>query len=127
MHFFKVIIIFNLSFSNPYTKYYFLLGNTDQEQLAKIFNVLGTPTEENWPDVTLLPQYIEFETREPLNLITLFKPSNESDKDNKVIHQDLDLLLKMLSLNPNQRITASQVSIYFINIVFYLSHTFLFY
>jgi cyclin-dependent kinase 7 len=47
-------------------------GETDIEQLGKIFNVLGTPTAENWPNSHLLPNFVEFEARAPLDLIPLF-------------------------------------------------------
>ena len=70
-------------------------GDSDLGQLAKIFNVLGTPTPENWPHVTLLPNYVEFETRGPMDLTILFRQSPA-----------LELLLLMLSLNPNKRISA---------------------
>ena len=33
----------------------FVAGETDLDQLAKIFQALGTPTEETWPDHTSLP------------------------------------------------------------------------
>merc|ERR1711915_854457 len=38
----------------------FLAGETDLDQLAKIFLALGTPTEESWPGLTSLPDYIQF-------------------------------------------------------------------
>ena len=38
----------------------FFYGYTDLELLSKIFSVLGTPNEENWPGVTTLSRIIEF-------------------------------------------------------------------
>ena len=70
-------------------------GDSDLGQLAKIFNVLGTPTTENWPHVTLLPNYVEFEARGPIDLTVLFRQSPA-----------LELLLLMLTLNPSKRISA---------------------
>jgi serine/threonine protein kinase len=32
-------------------------GDSEIDQMFKIFKILGTPTEENWPGVTTLPQY----------------------------------------------------------------------
>lgn len=32
-------------------------GDSEIDQLFKIFQVLGTPNEENWPEVTNLPDY----------------------------------------------------------------------
>jgi hypothetical protein len=31
-----------------------LLGNNEMEQLKKIFNIMGRPSEETWPEVTQL-------------------------------------------------------------------------
>lgn len=41
-------------------------GETDVQQLTKIFALLGTPTEDTWPDVASLPHYIPFEPQESL-------------------------------------------------------------
>ena len=82
-------------------------GNTDLEQLAKIFNVLGTPTDKNWPGVEFLPNYTEFEAREPLDLRPLFGSS--SVLPGTSTPANMDLLKCMLTLNPQKRITASQV------------------
>ena len=35
-------------------------GEDEVDQLARIFSVLGVPTEETWPDVTFLRKYVEF-------------------------------------------------------------------
>ena len=67
------------------------------EHLSKIFNLLGTPTEKTWKDVELLPDYIQFEHRDPLDITELFKFQQPEAKD---------LLLGMLSLNPLNRISA---------------------
>lgn len=36
-------------------------GDSDLDQLGKIFQGLGTPTEANWPGCTSLPQYVDFQ------------------------------------------------------------------
>ena len=41
-------------------------------QLGKIFNTLGTPSPDSWPGLTSLPNYVEFEEREPLDLNPIF-------------------------------------------------------
>ena len=38
----------------------FVAGETDLDQLAKIFQAMGTPTEESWPGHTNLPDYVQF-------------------------------------------------------------------
>lgn len=54
-----------------------------------------------------MPKYIEFENREPMDLIGLFgRPRDGSIAAG--LPSDLDLLLKMLTLNPAKRITASK-------------------
>lgn len=78
-----------------------MLGDSDLEQLGKIFNVLGTPNEQNWPFAQLLPNYVSFEARSPMNLAELFSRSRGAE---------LDLLRAMLTLDPARRITATQVS-----------------
>jgi serine/threonine protein kinase len=92
------------------------------DQLSKIFNVIGTPTDLNWPNANLLPNFIEFESREPMNLLPLFEgdvkiQSNQSvfnnDKSNIPSSSALDLILKMLTLDPLKRISAKQVKIFF--------------
>lgn len=92
-------------------------GNSDIEQLGKIFNVLGTPNLEDWPGMNLLPNYVEFEPREPLDLSKIFsKPrdnSSSSSSSGSALSSDLDLILKMLALNPAKRISASKVLVTF--------------
>lgn len=38
-----------------------LPGNSDIDQLGKIFQALGTPTADTWPGVTQLPNFVEFQ------------------------------------------------------------------
>ena len=37
----------------------FLAGNSDLDQLSKIFQAIGTPADDEWPDRKELPDYIE--------------------------------------------------------------------
>ena len=82
-------------------------NDSDVGQLARIFNIMGTPTEQIWPNVTLLPNYIEFESREPLNLATLFPNYDENCESNK-ISSLLQLVSEMLMLDPLKRLSATQ-------------------
>ena len=52
----------------------FLAGETDLDQLAKIFQAMGTPTEESWPNHTKLPDYVLFKTypATPLQVCSTF-------------------------------------------------------
>lgn len=75
----------------------YLPGDSDIDQLAKIFQARGTPKFDDWPDHDKLPAYVEFtETPEPDHRI-LFTASSPAA---------LDLLNKMLHLNPLKRISA---------------------
>lgn len=74
----------------------FVPGDTDIDQLFRIFRILGTPNEQTWPGVT---HYDNFKTSYPV-----WAPT---DLKTQVKTQDphcLDLLAKMLTLDPNQRI-----------------------
>ncbi|KAJ5664758.1 Serine/threonine-protein kinase [Penicillium macrosclerotiorum] len=81
----------------------FVAGNTDLDQIAKICEAFGTPTEANWPGVTQLPNYVtdkvvpvqgrefflrQFPTAGPVGA---------------------DLLMSMCALDPRKRSTALQV------------------
>lgn len=74
-------------------------GRTDIDQLGKIFTIRGVPIVEDWPGVDQLPNYLEFTIKEikPLNVILPFATP-----------QCLDLLDRLLQLNPDKRITSEQ-------------------
>ena len=76
-------------------------GTSDIDQLARIFNVLGTPNESNWPTAHLLPSFIQFDQREPLQLDTIFRPTD-------VGKSGVELLSRMLTLDPQRRISATE-------------------
>ena len=82
---------------------------SDIDQLAKIFNVIGTPTPVNWPGVELLPLYMEFEPRQPMNITPLFRHSSNKITEKDGMPLELDLLLRMLTLDPLKRLSATQV------------------
>lgn len=84
-------------------------GTSEIEQLKIIFNVLGTPKLTQWPDVNLLPNYMEFEEREPVDLRTLFGRPKEGQTV-EGMPSSLHLLLELLMLNPQQRMTMDKVS-----------------
>ncbi|XP_028760873.1 cyclin-dependent kinase A-1-like [Neltuma alba] len=74
-------------------------GKSEEDQLRRIFCLLGTPTEDSWPGVTALFSSISsFPIYEPRGLAVKFP-----DLDDPA---GLDLLSKMLCLNPDQRISA---------------------
>jgi len=77
----------------------FFPGSTELNQLSLIFHAMGTPKEEEWPGLTLLPQYMPFTPQEPRALKEMFTGASDDA---------LDLLSAMLRFNPGKRITAKQ-------------------
>ncbi|GAA0142271.1 non-receptor serine/threonine protein kinase [Lithospermum erythrorhizon] len=76
-----------------------LPGKNEPEQLNKIFELCGSPDEINWPGVSKIQWYSKF------------KPARQMKRRVREVfrHFDrhaIDLLDKMLTLDPSQRITA---------------------
>jgi len=44
-------------FAEMISKRTFFDGDSEQDQIRKIFRIMGTPTEEIWPDVSQLPGF----------------------------------------------------------------------
>ncbi|KAI1705676.1 protein kinase domain-containing protein [Ditylenchus destructor] len=76
-------------------------GNTEYTQLELISQVCGTPCPANWADVECLPQY---EVLRPKRLY----PRQLKERYAYMPPPTLDLLDKLLTLPPEQRITAEQ-------------------
>ncbi|CAI5462375.1 unnamed protein product [Closterium sp. Yama58-4] len=77
----------------------FLQGSSDIDQLGKIFAALGTPREDQWPDMQCLPDYVHFNFCPAPPLKSHFPMAGDDA---------LDLLSRMLTFDPNKRITAAQ-------------------
>eukprot|EP01104_Vermistella_antarctica_P010524 TRINITY_DN2817_c0_g1_i1.p1 TRINITY_DN2817_c0_g1~~TRINITY_DN2817_c0_g1_i1.p1 ORF type:complete len:343 (-),score=59.47 TRINITY_DN2817_c0_g1_i1:137-1165(-) len=75
----------------------YLPGESDLDQLGKMFAALGTPTEEIWPGVTSLPDYVEYDVTPAPGFSQLFTAASEGA---------LDLLSRLLVYNPLNRISA---------------------
>jgi len=82
-----------------------LLGGNVLGQLAAIFKVLGTPNDNNWPDVREMPDYgkLQFATQLPQPLETLLPRAKEDSSCNL-----LNLLEHLIVLDPSQRYSATQ-------------------
>ena len=74
-------------------------GDSEIDQLYKIFRQLGTPDESVWPGVTSLP---DWNTAFPKWYKTPFHQTVLDSLD----HNGLDLLEKLLAYDPKNRITA---------------------
>lgn len=70
------------------------------QQLQRIFNVLGTPSTENWPDVEALPQYVIFDKRDPLKLRDLIVEQYRQPET------AYELLSSLLMLDPKRRVSC---------------------
>lgn len=75
-------------------------GDNDIDQLARVLSTLGTPNEENWPGLTVLPDYnkITFPECDPIPWRKLLP---------NVSSLALDLVQKVLVYDPAKRLTAS--------------------
>lgn len=69
------------------------------DQLKRIFKLLGAPTEETWPAVTQLPDYkpILVHHNTQVNWVQVVSKLNSKGRD---------LLAHLLVPNPNHRLTA---------------------
>ncbi|XP_058165623.1 cyclin-dependent kinase 7 isoform X2 [Dasypus novemcinctus] len=77
----------------------FLPGDSDLDQLTRIFETLGTPTEEQWPDMNSLPDYVTFKSFPGIPLQHIFIAAGDDL---------LDLIQGLFLFNPCTRITATQ-------------------
>lgn len=77
-------------------------GDSEIDQLFRVFRVLSTPTEENWEGVTQLPDYKPSFPKWHRNTL-------ETKLEYYLNANGLDLLLKMLIYNPTDRISAKEI------------------
>lgn len=77
-----------------------LPGDSEIDQIFKCFRLMGTPSEETWPNITSLPHWrISFPRwNSTFNIVFT---SNDGDL--------LDLLKRSLSLNPCQRLSVKEM------------------
>ncbi|XP_015517394.1 cyclin-dependent kinase 5 [Neodiprion pinetum] len=75
-------------------------GSDVEDQLKRIFKMLGTPTEETWPGLTTLPDYKSFPPYPTLGGLPQFAP--------KLNSRGKDLLQRLLVCNPALRLSADE-------------------
>ena len=89
------LIFFEMAHRKP-----LFAGDCEIDQIFKIFQMYGTPTEMTWPGITKLP---EFKLTFPQ-----FKPKGMGAYNKNIDPVGLDLLEKMLQQDPCKRISAKQ-------------------
>ncbi|ONK57959.1 uncharacterized protein A4U43_C09F6180 [Asparagus officinalis] len=81
-------------------------GKTEVDQLDKIFRTLGTPTEKIWPGFAKLPGVKANFVKQPYNkLREKFPPTSFTGRPT-LSEAGFDLLNRLLTYNPEKRITA---------------------
>ena len=73
-------------------------GNDVDDQLKRIFKILGTPTEQTWPSVSKLPDFKIFPPYPSNANWTILTPKLSSNGQ--------DLLKRLIICNPKSRLTA---------------------
>jgi len=76
------------------------MGDSEIDQIFKIFKVLGTPNEHNWPDALKLN---DFKATFPK-----FRGMQMSEYTPTLTELEVDLLSGLVALDPNKRISALQ-------------------
>lgn len=77
----------------------FLTGDSDIDQISKIFQMMGTPTEEQWPGMKTLPDYMQFKVFPGTPFQHIFTAASD---------ELLAMLDSCLSMNPMKRCTCSE-------------------
>nr|XP_033798086.1 cyclin-dependent kinase 1 isoform X2 [Geotrypetes seraphini]XP_033798087.1 cyclin-dependent kinase 1 isoform X2 [Geotrypetes seraphini]XP_033798088.1 cyclin-dependent kinase 1 isoform X2 [Geotrypetes seraphini]XP_033798090.1 cyclin-dependent kinase 1 isoform X2 [Geotrypetes seraphini]XP_033798091.1 cyclin-dependent kinase 1 isoform X2 [Geotrypetes seraphini] len=87
-------------FAEMATKKPLFHGDSEIDQLFRIFRALGTPNNDIWPDVESLQDY--------KNTFPKWKAGSMSSHVKNIDEDGLDLLTKMLTYDPVKRISAKQ-------------------
>jgi cyclin-dependent kinase 7 len=85
----------------------FLMGIPPDNELNMVRQIcenVGTPTEENWPGVTKLRSYVT-----PEEVIPIRSRSSWIEQFKTIGEDGVDLLIAMMQLDPNKRLTAEGV------------------
>jgi serine/threonine protein kinase len=73
-------------------------GDSEIDEIFRIFRVMGTPTEDTWPGVTSLQDWNEEFPVWPAVPLSKFTPGLDED--------GVDLLEQLLAIDPRRRINA---------------------
>lgn len=75
-------------------------GTTNEDQLQKIFRLMGTPSERTWPGISQLPEYKGNFPSYATQSLHILLP--------QIDNLGLDLIGKLLQLRPDNRISAQE-------------------
>jgi serine/threonine protein kinase len=75
-------------------------GTTNEDQLQRIFRLMGTPSERSWPGIASFPEYKQNFPVYPTQDLRMILP--------QIDQQGLNLLSSMLQLRPDLRISAAE-------------------
>lgn len=75
-------------------------GTTNEDQLQKIFRIMGTPSERSWPGISQFPEYKSNFHVYATQDLRMFLP--------QIDQVGLDLISRMLQLRPEMRLSAHQ-------------------
>ncbi|KAJ8304698.1 hypothetical protein KUTeg_018281 [Tegillarca granosa] len=78
----------------------FLPGESDLDQLSRIFQALGTPADEDWPNMKELPDFVQFKHFPGTPLKEIFIAASDDL---------LQLISNCLAMDPLHRCTATEV------------------
>jgi serine/threonine protein kinase len=80
-------------------------GRNVIDQLSKIFDVLGTPTKDTWPDASLTPDYskLAFYPKSPIQFGDILPRARESE------HLP-NLIESLITLDPSTRLSSTQAT-----------------
>ncbi|EED95528.1 predicted protein, partial [Thalassiosira pseudonana CCMP1335] len=96
-------------FGELLTKDAMLKGTGELDQIQKIFKLVGTPNEDNWPEFSSLPSAgtFKWKNKDGSELGRRFQVNSFSATGQSYLDTSgFDLLGKLLALNPRQRISA---------------------
>lgn len=77
----------------------FLTGESDLNQLLKIFEIMGSPDPESWPGVESLPDYVAFNSCPGIPLEEIFFAADD---------HTIKILQDMFIYNPAKRVTCTE-------------------
>lgn len=89
------LIFFEMAHRKP-----LFAGDSEIDQIFKIFQMHGTPNEKTWPGITKLP---DFKLTFPQ-----FRPKGLKEYNTNIDEVGLDLLWQMIQIDPAKRISAKR-------------------